>query len=220
MHALTNTPEKKYEFNLEIFKNLLDCLGLNFGFRIKTKQARNNYFETPLYLINNSFSYNSLLKLYKLSNKSLPKRNVNEIGLFYDPFWPEELIIKDFRSQEIDIKYDMSETSFNLLKDLNYYTLAECDMIFDNKGKCHRIDQKCITKKEFDAWTSTDVTITDGELTMTKKSITVTATWRTPTPTALDNTDASVKAVKYFKDGQLFIEKNGHVYNVYGACIK
>lgn len=150
MHALTNTPEKKYEFNLEIFKNLLDCLGLNFGFRIKTKQARNNYFETPLYLINNSFSYNSLLKLYKLSNKSLPKRNVNEIGLFYDPFWPEELIIKDFRSQEIDIKYDMSETSFNLLKDLNYYTLAECDMIFDNKGKCHRIDQKCITKKEFD----------------------------------------------------------------------
>ena len=42
----------------------------------------------------------------------------------------------------------------------------------------------------------------------------------TDIPTALDNTDDDVKAVKYFKDGQLFIEKNGHVYNVFGACVK
>ena len=42
----------------------------------------------------------------------------------------------------------------------------------------------------------------------------------TPISTALDNTEDEVKAVKYFKDGQLFIEKNGHVYNVFGACIK
>lgn len=75
-------------------------------------------------------------------------------------------------------------------------------------------------KKEFDAWTSTDVTITDGELTMPKKDITVTATWRTPTPTAIDNTEDEVKAVKVLRDGQIFIEKNGHVYNVFGACIK
>ena len=40
------------------------------------------------------------------------------------------------------------------------------------------------------------------------------------TPTGIDNTEDEVKAVKYFKDGQLFIEKNGHVYNVFGACIK
>ncbi len=38
--------------------------------------------------------------------------------------------------------------------------------------------------------------------------------------TSLDNTTDEVKAVKYFKDGQLFIEKNGHVYNVFGACVK
>ena len=39
-------------------------------------------------------------------------------------------------------------------------------------------------------------------------------------PTALDNTDASVKAVKFFKDGQLFIEKNGVRYNAMGQIIR
>lgn len=38
--------------------------------------------------------------------------------------------------------------------------------------------------------------------------------------TALDNTEDEVKAVKVLRDGQIFIEKNGHVYNVFGACIK
>ena len=38
--------------------------------------------------------------------------------------------------------------------------------------------------------------------------------------TAIDNTDASVKAVKVLRDGQLFIEKNGHVYDAFGTCVK
>ena len=38
--------------------------------------------------------------------------------------------------------------------------------------------------------------------------------------TALDNTEDEVKAVKVLRDGQIFIEKNGHVYNVFGACVK
>ena len=38
--------------------------------------------------------------------------------------------------------------------------------------------------------------------------------------TSLDNTEDAVKAVKVLRDGQIFIEKNGHVYNVFGACIK
>ena len=52
--------------------------------------------------------------------------------------------------------------------------------------------------------------------TVTLKKIAITNT----DPTAIDNTEDEVKAVKYFKDGQLFIEKNGHVYNVFGACVK
>ncbi len=38
--------------------------------------------------------------------------------------------------------------------------------------------------------------------------------------TALDNAEANVKAVKVLRNGQLFIEKNGHVYNVLGGCVK
>ena len=150
INSLTNTPEKKYMFKLQMFKYLLDCLGLNFRYRIKIRQPKNNFFETPLYLIENYFSYNSLKKLYRLNNIQLPKREIDEIGLFYDPFWPDELIIKDFLSQNIDIKYDMTETSFNLLNDFNYYHLSKCDMILDKKGKCHRIDQKCISEDDFD----------------------------------------------------------------------
>ena len=39
-------------------------------------------------------------------------------------------------------------------------------------------------------------------------------------PTALDNTDAAVKATKVVRNGQLLIEKNGEVYNVLGARIR
>lgn len=38
--------------------------------------------------------------------------------------------------------------------------------------------------------------------------------------TALDNTEASVKAVKFFQNGQLFIEKNGKVYTIIGSEIR
>lgn len=39
-------------------------------------------------------------------------------------------------------------------------------------------------------------------------------------PTALDNTEATVKAVKVIRNGQLLIEKNGTLYNAQGAEIK
>jgi hypothetical protein len=144
------TPESKYLLKLKILKCLTDCLGLSFKFRVQTRQAMNNFFETPLYLIENSFSYNSLKKLFKLSNISIPETEINGLGGFYQPYWPEDYFIKDFLSEDIDINYDLTETSINLFNDLNYYSLSHCDMILDDKGKCHRIDQKCITKEDFD----------------------------------------------------------------------
>ena len=39
-------------------------------------------------------------------------------------------------------------------------------------------------------------------------------------PSALDNTEAAVKAVKVVREGQLFIEKNGVLYNAQGAVVK
>lgn len=41
-----------------------------------------------------------------------------------------------------------------------------------------------------------------------------------PTPTTISNTNANVKAVKVVRNGQLFIEKNGVVYNAQGAIVK
>ena len=41
-----------------------------------------------------------------------------------------------------------------------------------------------------------------------------------PTPTAISNTNANVKAVKVVRNGQLFIEKNGVVYNVLGSTVR
>jgi len=38
--------------------------------------------------------------------------------------------------------------------------------------------------------------------------------------TAIDNTEAAVKAVKVVRNGQLFIEKNGVLYNAQGAIVK
>lgn len=39
-------------------------------------------------------------------------------------------------------------------------------------------------------------------------------------PTAIDNTNEEVKAVKIIRDGQLFIQKNGVLYNAQGAVVK
>ena len=149
INSFTKSPESLYLLKLKILKCLTDCLGLSFKFRVKTRQAMNNFFETPLYLIENSFSYNSIKKLYKLSNIPIPERDINGLGGFYQPYWPEDYIIKDFRSEDIDINYDLTETSLNLFNDLYYYKLSKCDLILDDKEKCHRIDQKCIKNEEF-----------------------------------------------------------------------
>lgn len=39
-------------------------------------------------------------------------------------------------------------------------------------------------------------------------------------PTAIDNTEAEVKAVKVIRNGQLFIEKNGVLYNAQGTVVR
>ena len=50
-----------------------------------------------------------------------------------------------------------------------------------------------------------------GAIRMAKKPV---------TPSALDNTDAAVKAQKRLENGMLLIEKNGKVYNVMGQPIR
>ena len=55
--------------------------------------------------------------------------------------------------------------------------------------------------------------------TMPAEAVTVNATFG-DTATAIDNAEEEVKAVKVIRDGQLFIEKNGVLYNAQGAVVK
>jgi len=54
---------------------------------------------------------------------------------------------------------------------------------------------------------------------MPAKNVEVTATFEAEA-TALDNTNATVKATKVVRNGQLLIEKNGEVYNVLGTRVR
>ena len=53
---------------------------------------------------------------------------------------------------------------------------------------------------------------------MPAQDVTVVATFSVVT--AIDNTEAAVKATKVVRDGQLYIEKNGVLYNAQGAVVK
>ena len=142
------TFNERYSLTLEILKYLMDCLGLTGSFMANVRNPKNNYFQTPKYFLNNSNSYKSILKLYNISQQNIPKTDINKNGLFYTVFWDNNTILKDFRSERINIENDMSETSFELLNDMDYYTLTKCDLEYDNNGVCHRIDQKCIIPEE------------------------------------------------------------------------
>ena len=71
--------------------------------------------------------------------------------------------------------------------------------------------------KEFDAWTSTDVTITDGKFTMPANAVTVTATWK-KAPIILVGTTISA-SVEPLEDVVYGIDQTytGGVYNVSGG---
>lgn len=55
--------------------------------------------------------------------------------------------------------------------------------------------------------------------TMPAQAVTVAATF-VAEPTGVENTEAGTKAVKVMRDGKLFIEKNGVLYNAQGVIVK
>ena len=56
--------------------------------------------------------------------------------------------------------------------------------------------------------------------TMPAEAVAVEAEFLQEFPTAIENTEAEVKAVKVIRDGKLFIEKNGVLYNAQGTVVK
>ena len=64
INQLIINKDSKYILLMESLRALTDCLGLNFKFIKRKKNPRNNFFGTPLYLIENYESYKSFNKLY------------------------------------------------------------------------------------------------------------------------------------------------------------
>ena len=55
---------------------------------------------------------------------------------------------------------------------------------------------------------------------MPAEAVTVVAMFDTDFPTAIENSEVEVKAVKVIRDGKLFIEKNGVLYDAQGTVVK
>ena len=55
---------------------------------------------------------------------------------------------------------------------------------------------------------------------MPAENVTVTASFAEDTPSAIDNTEAAVKAVKMVENGMLIIKKDGKTYNVLGQTVR
>ena len=148
---IKNDENYKYVTLLELLRALTDCLGLTEDFIRNKQQPRNNFFTTPLYLVKNSESFKSIKKLYNLSNIKLPETQIHYNGNFYISHWSKDSIVQDFRNEKITLESDMSEVSMNLLNDMNYYKVAQCDFQYIYKNKCYRLDQKCVTLKDINS---------------------------------------------------------------------
>ena len=140
----------RYALILNTLKMLMDCLGLDRSYLKKKKFYRNNFFETPYYLTDKmDKSFKSIKKLYDLSGKKIPDKNISINGNFYLSFWNKYFIVKDFRSEKIDIKGGISESSLNFFNDINFYSVSKFDFEFIGlKKKYYRVDQKCLNETQ------------------------------------------------------------------------
>ena len=141
---------ERYALILHSLKMLTDCLGLDRSYLKKKKFYRNNFFETPYYLTDKmDKSFKSIKKLYDLSGKKIPDKNISINGNFYLSFWNKDFIVKDFRSDDIDIEGDISESSLNFFNDINFYSMSKFDFEFiGHIKKCYRVDQKCLNETQ------------------------------------------------------------------------
>ena len=146
---IINNKYSKYIFLMEMVRAFTDCLGLTEQFMSAIRMPKNNFFETPLYFFKYSRSFKSINKLYNLLGKKFQSKSYDVYGNFYFPYWDENSIIKDIRSYKIEIDNDISEVSMNLLNDMDFYKTSQCDFYSLPKKGCYRVDQKCLSLKEY-----------------------------------------------------------------------
>ena len=154
LNLVLEDKNSRYFHLLKILKVLTDCLGLDVNY-IKKLSLRNNFLETPYYLMYDSNSFQSFKKLYTLSGRKMPIKNINIYGHFYLSRWPKNYLVKDFKNEKFDINADISETSMNLFNDIKFYKVSPCEFEFvgkNRKKKCYSINQKCYSKTELNKY--------------------------------------------------------------------
>ena len=145
---------ENYEMMLHTLKIMADSLGLDEANLKKKHIVRNNFFQTPYYLMGKIVS-NSIEKLYKLTGEKIPKKNISLNGNFYKSTWNKDFIVKDFRNEQIDIKYDISESSMNLFNDISFYSTSKCEFEYlttKKNKKCYLVNQECLNEKYFKSY--------------------------------------------------------------------
>ena len=145
-----NDENSKYELILLFLKMMTDSLGLNRGFLRKKHIIRNNYFATPDYLMGNFTK--TIEKLYKLTGVKMPEKNISLKADFYISEWNKDSLLQDFRSEEINIKNDISETSMTMLKDMYFYDISKCEFEYIDNKKCYLVNQKCLSEKQLKSY--------------------------------------------------------------------
>ena len=92
-------------------------------------------------------------------------------------------------------------------------SVTEFESVTDVNGLTFSIGDEVIARGKYTKYNDTYELATGCFLVYAKSPG---ANW----PTSVDNTDAANKAVKFIENGQLFIELNGHIYNVQGQTVK
>ena len=165
----------------------------------------------------------------------------DEITLSNEPADGYQFVAYDvYKTGDAEIKVEVSEGKFTMpeyavtvsatFAELFTITCSSAGngSVTADKAKAIAGETVTLTLAPDDGYKVASVTVNGGDplavsentatFTMPAAAANVVATFSVAT--ALDNTDASVKAVKVLRDGQIFIEKNGHVYNVFGTCVK
>ena len=154
INLINYNQNEKYEMMLHTLKIMTDSLGLDEANLKKKHIVRNNFFQTPYYLMGKIVS-NSIEKFYKLKGEKMPKKNISLNGNFYKSTWNKDFIVKDFRNEQIDIKYDISESSMNLFNDISFYATSKCEFEYlttKKNKKCFLVNQECLNEKQLKSY--------------------------------------------------------------------
>jgi len=146
--SIINNIYSKQIFLMEMLRAFTDCLGLTRQIMKSHAQPKNNFHEIPEYLLSNSLTFKSFKKLNNLLGQQFEIKSYNIYGNFYIPYWDENSIVKDIRSNKLDLDNDISEVSMNLLNDMDFYKTSHCDLYYLTKKRCYRADQKCLSFNE------------------------------------------------------------------------